>query len=148
MSVEFEKVVLEKLKVLDELSIKVDQLSKHMSETKEIVSNHTDLIKNLSCKVEQLEEKVDNNTTLINNLTQDIRDTQDILKIQGENLAHFEHECILKLNALFDSYSANSDSHAVFSKFIAQLNAESFDYRQRISKLEDYFKNSKILAAN
>ena len=34
MSVEFEKVVLEKLKVLDELSIKVDQLSKDMRETK------------------------------------------------------------------------------------------------------------------
>ena len=58
MSVEFEKVVLEKLKVLDELSIKVDQLSKDMSETKEIVFNHTDLIKNLS-------EKVENNTNLI-----------------------------------------------------------------------------------
>jgi len=127
MSVEFEKVVLEKLKVLDELSIKVDQLSKDMSETKEIVSNHTELI---------------------NNLSKDVRDNQDILKIQGQNLAKFEHECMLKLNTLFDSFVSNSESHAVFSKFIAQLNAESFDYRQRISKLEDYFKNSKILAAN
>lgn len=148
MSVEFEKVVLEKLKVLDELSIKVDQLSKDMRETKEIVSNHTTLINNLSEKVDQLEEKVDNNTTLINNLTKDVLDTQDIVKIQGQNLAKFEHECMLKLNALFDSFVANSESHAVFSKFIAQLNAESFDYRQRISKLEDYFRNSKILAAN
>jgi len=127
MSVEFEKVVLEKLKVLDELSIKVDQLSKDMSETKEIVSNHTELI---------------------NNLSKDVRDNQDILKIQGQNLAKFEHECMLKLNTLFDSFVSNSESHAVFSKFIAQLNAESFDYRQRISKLEDYFRNSNILAAN
>ena len=138
MSVEFEKVVLEKL----------NELSKDMRETKEIVSNHTELINNLSEKVNQLEEKVDNNTALINNLTQDVRDTQDIVKIQGENLAHFEHQCMLKLNALFDSFVSNSESHAVFSKFIAQLNAESFDYRQRISKLEDYFRNSKILATN
>jgi len=127
MSVEFEKVVLEKLKVLDELSIKVDQLSKDMSETKEIVSNHTELI---------------------NNLSKDVRDNQDILKIQGQNLAKFEHECMLKLNTLFDSFVSNSESHAVFSKFITQLNAESFDYGQRISKLEDYFRNSNILAAN
>jgi len=127
MSVEFEKVVLEKLKVLDELSIKVDQLSKDMSETKEIVSNHTELI---------------------NNLTQDVRDTQDILKIQGQNLAKFEHECMLKLNTLFDSYSANSESHAVFSKAIAVLNAENYDYKQRISALEDYFNGAKILATN
>ena len=138
MSVEFEKVVLEKL----------NELSKDMRETKEIVSNHTELINNLSEKVNQLEEKVDNNTALINNLTQDVRDTQDIVKIQGENLAHFEHQCMLKLNALFDSFVSNSESHAVFSKFIAQLNAESFDYRQRISKLEEYFRNPKILATN
>ena len=117
MSVEFEKVVLEKL----------DKLSKDMCETK---------------------EKVDSNTTLINNLTQDVRDTQDILKIQGQNSALFEHECMLKLNTLFDSYSANYESHAVFSKAIAILNAESFDYKQRISALEDYFKGAKILASN
>jgi len=117
MSAEFEKVVLKKL----------DNLSKDMHETKEIVSNHT---------------------KLINNLNEEIHDTQDILKIQGQNLAQFEHECILKLNALFDSYSANSESHAVFSKFIAQLNAESFDHKTRISRLEDHFKGAKLLANN
>ena len=124
MSVEFEKVVLEKL----------DELSKDMRETKEKVNT-------LSDKVEKLEVKVDN-------LSKDVHDTQDIVKIQGQNLARFEHDCMLKLNTLFDSFVANSDSHAVFSKFIAQLNAESFDYRQRISKLEDYFRNTKILATN
>ena len=124
MSVEFEKVVLEKL----------DELSKDMRETKEKVNT-------LSDKVEKLEVKVDN-------LSKDVHDTQDIVKIQGQNLARFEHDCMLKLNTLFDSFVANSDSHAVFSKFIAQLNAESFDYRQRISKLEEYFRNSKILATN
>ena len=102
----------------------------------------------LKTEVSKLSEKVENNTTLINNLTQDVRDTQDILKIQGQNLAHFEHECMLKLNALFDSFVINSEEHAVFSKFISQLNAESFDYRQRISKLEEYYRNSKILATN
>ena len=145
MSVEFEKVVLEKL----------DELSKDMCETKEIVGNLSNKVNQLEEKVNNntilisnLTEKVDNNTSSINNLTKDVIDTQDIIKIQGQNLAHFEHECILKLNALFDSYIANSESHAVFSKFIAQLNAESFDYRQRISKLEDYFRKSKILATN
>ena len=124
MSVEFEKVVLKKL---DELNLKVNELSEDMHETKEIVSNHT---------------------KLINNLNEEIYDTQDILKIQSQNLAQFEHECILKLNALFDSHSANSESHAVFSKFIAQLNAESFDHKQRISKLEDSFNGTKFLATN
>ena len=134
MSKEFEKIVLEKLNLLDELKFEVSNLSKK-------VENNTTLINNLS-------EKVENNTALINNLTQDVCDTQDIIKIQGQNLAHFEHECMLKLNALFDSFVANSESHAVFSKFIAQLNSESFDYRQRISKLEEHFRNSKILATN
>ena len=120
MSAEFEKIVLEKLNILDELKFEVANLSK----------------------------KVENNTALINNLSKDVRDTQDILKIQGQNLAHFEHECMLKLNTLFDSFVANSEEHAVFSKFIAQLNSESFDYRQRISKLEEYFINPKILTTN
>ena len=113
MSVEFEKVVLEKLKVLDELNTKVD-----------------------------------NNTTLINNLSKDVRDTQDIVKIQGQNLAKFEHDCMLKLNTLFDSYTANYESHSSFSKAIAALNSESYEYRNRISSLEDYFKDAKILATN
>ena len=131
MSAEFEKIVLEKF---DDLNSKITGLSKEVHELKEKVNN--------------LDEKVENNTALINNLSKDVRDTQDILKIQGQNLAHFEHECMLKLNTLFDSFVANSEEHAVFSKFIAQLNSESFDYRQRISKLEEYFRNPKILATN
>lgn len=131
MSAEFEKIVLEKF---DDLNSKITGLSEEVHELKEKVNN--------------LDEKVENNTALINNLSKDVRDTQDILKIQGQNLAHFEHKCMLKLNTLFDSFVANSENHAVFSKFIAQLNAESFDYRQRISKLEEYFRNPKILATN
>lgn len=131
MSAEFEKIVLEKF---DDLNSKITGLSEEVHELKEKVNN--------------LDEKVENNTALINNLSKDVRDTQDILKIQGQNLAHFEHECMLKLNTLFNSFIANSEEHAVFSKFIAQLNSESFDYRQRISKLEEYFRNSKILATN
>ena len=141
MSVEFEKVVLEKLKILDELKVEVGNLSNKFEKLEEKVDNNI-------VSISALSEKVDNNTSLINNLTRDIIDTQDIIKIQGQNLAKFEHDCMLKLNTLFDSYIANSESHAVFSKFIAQLNAESFDYRQRISKLEEYFRNPKILATN
>ena len=124
MAAEFEKIVFKKF---DDLNSKMTGLSE---------------------EVHELKEKVENNTTLINNLSKDVRDTQDILKIQGQNLAHFEHECMLKLNTLFDSFVANSENHAVFSKFIAQLNAESFDYSQRISKLKEYFRNPKILATN
>jgi len=138
MSVEFEKVVLEKL----------DELSKDMRETKEKVEQLEEKADNNTATISSLTEKVNNNTVLINNLTQDVRDTQDILKIQGQNLAKFEHECMLKLNTLFDSYSANSESHAVFSKAIAVLNAENYDYKQRISALEDYFNGAKILATN
>ena len=159
MSAEFEKIVLEKfdeLKVeVSNLSKKVENLENKVDNLEEKVDNNTNSINTLSEKVENntasinnLSEKVENNTTLINNLTKDVRDTQDILKIQGQNLANFEHECMLKLNALFDSFVVNSEEHAVFSKFIAQLNAESFDYRQKISKLEEYFRNSKILATS
>ena len=152
MPAEFEKIVLEKF---DDLNSKITGLSEEVHELKEKVDINTNSINNLTEKVENntvlinnLSKKVENNTALINNLSKDVRDTQDILKIQSQNLAHFEHECMLKLNTLFDSFVANSEEHAVFSKFIAQLNAESFDYRQRISKLEEHFINTKILATN
>ena len=148
MSVEFEKIVLEKLKVLDELKVEVGNLSKKVEQVEEKVDSNTALINNLTQDVLETKEIVSNHTILINNLSKDVRDAQDILKIQGQNLAKFEHECMLKLNTLFDSFVSNSESHAVFSKFIAQLNAESFDSRQRISKLEDYFRGTKILATN
>ena len=148
MSVEFEKVVLEKLKILDELKVEVGNLSEKVDSNATLISSLAEKVDGNTASISNLTEKVNNNTALINNLTQDVHDTQDILKIQGQNLAKFEHDCMLKLNALFDSFVSNSESHAVFSKFIAQLNAESFDYRQRISKLEDYFKGTKILAAN
>ena len=117
MSVEFEKVVLEKL----------DELSKDMRETKEKVDSNTALINNLTEKVEQLEEKVD---------------------IQGQNLASFENEFTVKVQALFDSFVSNTQSHLSYEKSIAALNAENFRQGARISKLEDYFKGSKILATN
>jgi len=148
MSVEFEKVVLEKLKILDELKVEVGNLSEKVDSNATLISSLAEKVDGNTASISNLTEKVNNNTALINNLTQDVHDTQDILKIQGQNLAKFEHDCMLKLNALFDSFVSNSESHAVFSKFIAQLNAESFDYRQRISKLEDYFRNTKILATN
>ncbi len=129
MSSEFEKVVLEKL---DVLSSKVNELSTNMNEIKEKVENNSNLIANLS-------EKVESNTKLINNLNQKVEQ-------QGLNLARFEHDCTLKLNALFDSFSANDDSHSAYNKAIAALNAESFDHKLRISILEDNFKSSKILA--
>jgi len=173
MSAEFEKIVLEKF---DELKTEINNLSEKVENNTTLINNisqkvenNTTLINNISQKVENntalinniskkvenntalinnISKKVENNTALINNISKDVHDTQGILKIQGQNLAHFEHECMLKLNTLFDSFVANSEGHAVFSKFIAQLNAESFDYGQRISKLEEYFRNSKILSTN
>ena len=138
MSAEFEKIVLEKLNILDELKAEIKNLSKKVDNLEEKVESNTDLINNVSTA---LSEKIDVNTDLIAILSKQVDQ-------QGLNFAKFEHECMLKLNALFDSFVANSESHAVFSKFIAQLNAESFDYRQRISKLEEYFRSSKILATN
>ena len=138
MSAEFEKIVLEKLNILDELKAEIKNLSKKVDNLEEKVESNTDLINNVSTA---LSEKIDVNTDLIAILSKQVDQ-------QGLNFAKFEHECMLKLNALFDSFVANSESHAVFSKFIAQLNAESFDYRQRISKLEEYFRNPKILVTN
>ena len=136
MSAEFEKIVLEKLNILDELKNELSTLSKKLDNLDTKVNNLEEKVENNTTLINNLSEKVENNTTLINNLSKDVRYTQDILKIQGQNLAHFEHQCMQKLNVLFDSFVVNSENYAVFSKFIAQLNAESFDYRQRISKLE------------
>jgi len=145
MSVEFEKVVLKKL----------DELYKDLRETKEFVSSHTALINNLSDKVNQLEEKVDNNTTLINNLSTKVDNNTTLISnlsekvdIQGKNIASFENEFTVKVQALFDSFISNTQSHLSYEKSIAALNAENFRQVARISKLEDYFKGSKILAAN
>ena len=68
MSAEFEKIVLEKF---DDLNSKITGLSEEVHELKEKINN--------------IDEKVDNNTSLISNLSKDVRDTQDILKIQGQN---------------------------------------------------------------
>lgn len=131
MSVEFEKVVLEKL----------DNLSKTMSETKEKVSNLEEKVENNSTLINNLSEKVENNSTLINNLSEKVEQ-------QGLNFAKFENELTIKVQALFDSFSANSESHTTFHKAIATLNAESYDHKLRISVLEDYYKGAKILANN
>ena len=152
MSLEFEKVVLEKL----------DELSKNMKETKEKVDSNATSINELTKKINQLEEKVDNNTasistltekvtnntSLISNLTEKVDKLETKVDIQGQNLANFENEFTIKVQALFDSFVSNTQSHLSFEKSIAALNAENFRQGARISKLEDYFKGSKILATN
>ena len=141
MSVEFEKVVLEKLKVLDELKVEVSNLSRKVDE-------NTTLIGNLTDKVEKLEEKVDENTTLIGNLSDKVEKLEEKVDIQGQNLANFENEFTIKVQALFDSFVSNTQSHLSYEKSIAALNAENFRQGARISKLEDYFNGAKILVTN
>lgn len=124
MSVEFEKIVLEKLTNLENnftyLTSRVDNLSEELHETKEKVNNNTNLINSLS-------EKVDT---------------------QGLNFAKFEHEFNMKVQALFDSFVANTESHLSYEKSIATLNAKTFHHDARISVLEDKNKNSAIFAHN
>jgi len=162
MSVEFEKIVLEKLKVLDELKVEVSNLSRKVDENTTLIGNLTDkvekleekvdenttLIGNLTDKVEKLEEKVDENTTLIGDLTDKIEKLEEKVDIQGQNLANFENEFTIKVQALFDSFVSNTQSHLSYEKSIAALNAENFRQGARISKLEDYFNGAKILVTN
>ena len=88
-----------------------------------------------------LSEKIDINTDLMATLSEQIEK-------QGLNLASFEDEFTTKVQALFDSFVSNTQSHLSYEKSIATLNAENFRQGARISKLEDYFKGSKILATN
>ena len=108
------------LEKFDDLSSKINELSGEMHEVKEKVENNSILINNLSEKVDQ----------------------------QGLNFARFENEFTIKVQALFDSFVANTESHLSYEKSIATLHAKTFHHDNRISVLEDYFKDAKLLANN
>ena len=131
MSAEFERIVLEKF---DDLSSKINELSVEMHEVKEKIEHNSILINNLS-------KKVENNSILINNLSEKVDQ-------QGLNFARFENEFTIKIQALFDSFVANTESHLSYEKSIATLHAKTFYHDNRISVLEDYFKDTKLLANN
>ena len=131
MSAEFERIVLEKF---DDLSSKINELSVEMHEVKEKIEHNSILINNLS-------KKVENNSILINNLSEKVDQ-------QGLNFARFENEFTIKIQALFDSFVANTESHLSYEKSIATLHAKTFHHDNRISVLEDYFKDAKLLANN
>lgn len=159
MSAEFEKIVLEKF---DNLDLKITGLSKDVQELKEKVDNNTNSINNLSLKVNQLEEKVEHNSNLINNLSEKVENNSNLINTiserlhvveekvdqQGLNFAKFENEFPIKVQALFDSFVANTESHLSYEKSIATLHAKTFHHDNRISVLEDYFKDTKLLANN
>lgn len=138
MSAEFENIVLEKF---DDLSSKINELSGEMHEVKEKVENNSILINAISKKLHAVEEKVEHNSILINNLSEKVDQ-------QGLNFARFENEFTIKVQALFDSFVANTESHLSYEKSIATLHAKTFHHDNRISVLEDYFKDTKLLANN
>ena len=142
MSAEFEKIVLEKF---DELNQKIDanaksinSLSNELHEVKEKVDSNTALISNVS---KTLSEKIDINTDLIAILSKKVEQ-------QGLNLASFEDEFTTKVQALFDSFVSNTQSHLSYEKSISVLLAKTSKHDNRISILEDYFKGTKLLATN
>lgn len=131
---------------INNLSLKVEQVD-------EKVENNTNSINNLSLKVEQVKEKVDNNSNLINNLSKKIDINTELIagvskqvEQQGLNFARFENEFTIKVQSLFDSFVANTESHLSYEKSIAVLHAKTFDHNNRISVLEDYYKGTKLLA--
>ena len=176
MSTEFEKIVLEKLNILDELKVEVKNLSKKVNNLEEKVDNleekvdnNTNSIKTLSQKVDNLEEKVtsktnsintlsekvNSNTDSINNLSKNININTELIaslskqiEQQGLNFAKFEHEFTVKIQSLFDSFVANTESHLAYEKSIAVLHAKSYDHNDRITILENYFKSTNLLATN
>ena len=176
MSAEFEKIVLEKLNILDELKVEVKNLSKKVNNLEEKVDNleekvdnNTNSIKTLSQKVDNLEEKVTSNTNSINTLSEKVNSNTDSInnlsknininteliaslskqvEQQGLNFAKFEHEFTVKIQSLFDSFVANTESHLAYEKSIAVLHAKSYDHNDRITILENYFKSTNLLATN
>ena len=72
MSAEFEKIVLEKLNILDELKAEVKTLSKKVNNLEEKVDLNTNSINILSEKVNNLEKKVNSNTSSITTLSKKV----------------------------------------------------------------------------
>ena len=159
MSAEFEKIVLEKF---DDLSSKITGLSEEVHELKEKVNNLDEKVDNLDEKVNSntnsiinLSKKIENNTTLINNLSKKVENNTTLInnlskkvEQQGLNFAKFENDFNIKIQGLFDSFVANTESHLAYDKFISALNAKTYNQDLRISVLEDLFKNTKLLATN
>ena len=135
MSAEIEKIILEKF---DDLNSKKTGLSEEVRELKEKTERNTDLINNVSTT---LSKKIDVNTDLIAILSKQIEK-------QGLNFAKFEHEFTVKVQSLFDSFVANTESHLAYEKSISVLHAKSYDHNDRISILENYFKTTNLLATN
>ena len=159
MSTEFERIVLEKF---DNLDSKINELSVEMHEVREKVEHNSILINAISNELHAVEEKVEHNSNLINTISEKlhvveekvehnsilINDLSAKVEQQGLNFARFENEFTIKVQALFDSFVANTESHLSYEKSIATLHAKTFHHDNRISVLEDYFKDSKLLANN
>ena len=145
MSAEFEKIVLEKF---NELNQKIDANTKSINN----LSNELHEVKE---KVDNLEGKVNSNTNSISTLARSININTDLMATlskqiekQGLNLASFEDEFTTKIQALFDSFVSNTESHLAYEKSISVLHAKSYDHNDRISILENYFKTTNLLATN
>ena len=173
MSTEFERIVLEKF---DNLDSKINELSVEMHEVKEKVEHNSILINAISNELHAVEEKVEHNSNLINTISERlhvveekvehnsilindlsekvennsilINNLSEKVEQQGLNFARFENEFTIKVQALFDSFVANTESHLSYEKSIATLHAKTLYHDNRISVLEDYFKNTKLLANN
>ena len=95
----------------------------------------------LQSEVKNLSKNIDTNTELIASLSKQV-------ERQGLNFAKFEHEFTVKVQSLFDSFVANTESHLAYEKSMAVLHAKSYDHNDRISILENYFKSTNPLATN
>ena len=118
MSKEFEKIVLEKLEVLDERT-KVD-----------------------SQKLGNLEIEVKANSKKLSNLEIELKDTQEIVKKLNQDFTKFDYEINKKIDTLFDAYTTNREKDMVLEDNITSLKAKTFDHDIRISNIEN-----KVLTA-
>lgn len=156
MSVEFENAVLRKL---DDLNTRFDNLEtnydarfdKLEDNYDNLESNYNNLnsrFTNLESNYNDLNSKLNEHTKLINKCLEEIHDTQEILISLNNSFIRHEHESNEKFKALFDSFCLNRDNHKVYDEHITSLNSKIYNHDIRISNLEDYSKNSKLLAAN
>ncbi len=168
MSENFEKLVLEKLDLLNNKLENYQNITNERFDKVEnnqlIINDRLDKIENnqkdIFNKITNLESQVlENSTTLselkinqcklerkLNNLTMELKDTQEIVIYNKNTLTKLEHDFDEKIRTLFDSWIINKDKHEVYDFSIQDLDSKIFNHDIRISILEDKMNSNNKVA--
>lgn len=134
MAETFENAVLKKL---DGLQSDVNDIKKHLGEHDEHLDriekhldDHDEHLRNHDERFDSLEKRFDR-------LELELKDTQEVVKMNTQILIKLETTITTKIDALFDSYSVNEDKHKEYNSHLNELDSQVFNHDIRISTLED-----------